>query len=121
MSGDNLSLGKYGEDLAEKYLIEKGYEIIERNFRKRYGEIDLVAIEDGFLVFIEVKTRFCHDYPPEEAFTPRKKRNLIRSAEYYKSLHPELPALLRLDLMAIELNTDKSPKRLTLYKDILSN
>lgn len=51
------NIGDSGEEIAANYLIEKGYEIIERNFRTNVGEIDIIAAHDGFIVFVEVKTR----------------------------------------------------------------
>ena len=54
---NNLELGKMGEDLAVELLIEKGYEILERNWRFRHNEVDIIARKDGLLVIAEVKTR----------------------------------------------------------------
>lgn len=117
----NLSLGKFGEDLATKYLQKQGYKIIERNFKKKYGEIDIVAQVDESLVFIEVKTRFTSKYGlPEEAITPWKLKSLVKSAEYYKRLHPELPDLLRIDFIGVEFLENGKIKEIKLIKNISS-
>ena len=84
-STSTRSLGRYGEDLACKYLQAKGYVILERNFRcRRFGEIDIVASKAGVLSFIEVKTRASLRYGmPAEAVTLAKQRKIYRVAQYY--------------------------------------
>ncbi|MDO8452107.1 MAG: YraN family protein [bacterium] len=99
-------LGKQGEDIAVTYLKNHGYRIIERNFRKRYGELDIICLRKYTLVSVEVKTRIDTRYgSPEEAITPRKLRELIRMTQFYSMLHPNLPELLRIDLIAIQLDS----------------
>ncbi len=90
---DNLKLitGNKGKDLACTYLRKKGYEIIERNYRIRGGEIDIVAIDTDTLVFVEVKARKTTKFGSSlEAITPWKIRSLIRAAEFYKLKHPKI-------------------------------
>lgn len=84
-STSTRSLGRYGEDLACKYLQAKGYKILKRNFRcRRFGEIDIVASKAGVLSFIEVKTRASLRYGmPAEAVTLAKQRKIYRVAQYY--------------------------------------
>ena len=99
------SLGNLGENLALKYLKNKGWEFIERNFRSYFGEIDLILKDKETLVFVEVKTRFSKSYGyPEEAVTPRKIRSLIKTVQYFKLKHPNLPDSLRIDVIAIDLD-----------------
>jgi putative endonuclease len=101
-----LLLGKKGEDLASNYLHKKGYRIIDRNFKKGYGELDIIALQDSTLVFIEVKTRIGREFGlPEEAVTPRKLREVIKTAQYYKLLHPQLPEAMQVDVIGIELDS----------------
>ena len=101
---DNISSGKRGERIAAMYLQKQGYKIIEMNFKARYGELDIIAEDHGTLVFVEVKTRKTYEYGrPEEAVDPRKLRMVVKTAEYYKLLHPELPELLRVDVVAVDL------------------
>jgi putative endonuclease len=101
-------IGKLGEDKACEYLREHGYKIIERNFRKGYGEIDIVAIYKQTLVFIEVKTRTSNQFgTPLEAITYWKLKSLIKTAQYYKMVHRNLPESLRIDAVAVILNGDE--------------
>jgi putative endonuclease len=98
-------LGKLGEDLAATHLRKHGYRIIERNFKARYGEIDIICTKDDTLIFVEVKTRIGHAFgTPEEAVTPWKLREVVKTAEYYHVLHPELSESMRIDVVGIELN-----------------
>jgi putative endonuclease len=74
-------LGRYGEDVACRHLIEAGLQVLERNWRCREGEIDIVARADGVLVVCEVKTRSGHHFGgAREAFTASKVRRLRRLA-----------------------------------------
>lgn len=94
-----------GENLAAEYLRKKGYKIIERNFRRRYGEIDIIASNDDTLVFFEVKTRKSILYgTPLEAITRWKLQELVRTAQFYKLAHRHLPELMRIDAISITLN-----------------
>lgn len=116
---NNLPLGRYGEDLAIKYLKSKSYRIIERNFRSRVGELDIIVQDKEVLVFVEVKTRFSQDYGrPEEAITPWKLKSIIRTAQFYKMLHPELPDSLRIDAVSVELSPTGRVERLEHLKNI---
>jgi uncharacterized protein (TIGR00252 family) len=100
-------LGKRGEDLAVSYLQKHGFRIIERNFKVRYGEIDIVSVVGDILVFVEVKTRIGEKFgKPEEAVTPRKLREVIQTAEYYKMCHDGLPDAMRIDVIGIELTPE---------------
>jgi putative endonuclease len=75
-------LGALGEQLAADHLVARGYRVLERNFRTRYGELDLVALEGRFLVFCEVKTRLGAPAPfaPLTSVGPRKRAQLRRMA-----------------------------------------
>ena len=71
-------IGDFGEKAAEDYLVEMDYLILERNYRLKFGEIDIIAARDGGLVFVEVKTR-----KPQKARTGEKSRNgLCRCGKY---------------------------------------
>lgn len=118
---DNISLGKLGEQIASKYLSSYGYKVIEMNFHKRWGEIDIVATENDTLVFIEVKTRMEGDFiSPEESITSWKLKTLVKSANFYKSSHPNTPSAMRIDFVGIVLGSDLKPKRINLIKNIAS-
>lgn len=105
---------KLGEDKACEYLKKIGFKIIERNFRKGYGEIDIIAIDPSagsgqeVLVFIEVKTRTSNLFgSPLEGITYWKLKTLIKMAQFYKLTHPNLPESLRIDAVSVILNGDK--------------
>ncbi len=122
---------KLGEDLAVKYLQKNGYKIIQRNFKERYGEIDIIAIDSTpqaatekdsnskVLVFIEVKTRKSRLYgSPLEAITYWKLKSILKTAQYYKITHPSLPESMRIDAVAIELSKDNTVEKIALVKNI---
>src|SRR5687767_8220231 len=97
-------LGLAGERIASRYLEQRGYEVVDRNIRRREGEIDLVALHNDTLVFIEVKLRTSRKMGAAvQAVSPAKGARLRSLAEAYSADHPELPATLRIDLVAIEL------------------
>ena len=95
-------LGREGEDLAARFLTKQGYRILERNYSTRSGEIDLIALHDGDVVFVEVKTRSGDAFgAPELAVTPRKQQRMVKAALAYikyKKLH-QVPC--RFDVVAI--------------------
>lgn len=99
-------VGKKGEDLATEFLKNKGYKILERNYRKKYAEIDIIAISpDKTLVFVEVKTRTSQKFgTPFEAITSWKIRPVTQLAQYYQTTHPNLPDTMRIDAIAVEMN-----------------
>ena len=113
------NIGALGERIASNFLQKKGYRILEANFKKRYGEIDLVAIDNSVLVFIEVKTRTSNQFgTPLEAITPWKLKAVIRSAEYYKLTHKNLPDLMRIDAVSITLHPSGEIDDIELTKNI---
>ena len=75
----NTGSGKIGEHFTAEYLKEKGYEILEMNFKSRFGEIDIVAQNDRYLIFVT---------HPFEAITPGKRAKIIKTAQYYLLQHP---------------------------------
>ena len=102
---NKLSRGKYGEDIACDYLKKNGYKIIERNFRIRGGEIDIVAVEGQTLVYVEVKTRTSDEFGrPEESVTYYKLKFLERAAKFYRIKHRNLPPLERIDVVGVDLS-----------------
>jgi putative endonuclease len=83
-----VEVGRAGERAAAAYLVAKGYRVIERNYRCRRAEVDLIVQRDGALVFVEVRTR-CGDSlgQPEETLTAAKLRRLERHAQAYAAWH----------------------------------
>lgn len=77
-------LGKLGEEIIANYITRLGYKILDRNFECKQGEIDIIALDNKELVFIEVKTRTGINYgEASEAITKYKKRHLLNSIKYY--------------------------------------
>ena len=86
---DRAELGALGERLAAEHLAQRGYRIVERNFRCRMGEIDLIARRGNDLVFTEVKLRKDASHGEAREFvTSSKQRKLLLTAEYYLSARP---------------------------------
>ncbi|MFW6109871.1 MAG: YraN family protein [Patescibacteria group bacterium] len=105
--------GQYGENIAVNYLQKRKYQIIETNWQyKGRNEIDIVAVDKGTLVFVEVRARRGNNMlSPQETITPKKYRNLRIAAQLYKKLNPETPDALRIDLVSISFSrTSVSPK-----------
>ena len=107
-----LSAGVYGEKIAENYLEEQGYDIRERNYRVGKSEIDLIASKDGFVAFVEVKTRTCAPNStewgrPADAVDQEKQWYLIRAARSYVRRCPP-PCRFRFDVIEVYLDKDRS-------------
>ena len=97
--------GKAAEVFASELLIKNGYKILERNFRSRFGELDLIALDGDTLVFVEVKARTNRKFGlPEESVTRGKLWKINKTAEYYSLTHPKLPKKLRIDVVALEID-----------------
>ena len=115
----NLSVGKLGEKIAAEFLKKEGYKILEKNFQTRFGEIDLVAEDGDTLVFVEVKTRHTDKFgKPEESVTPVKIRKIIKAGQFFRNIGRNLPDLERIDVVAIELESNGKIKRLELIKNV---
>ena len=98
----NAELGRRGEQLAVDHLEARGMAVLERNWRCRLGEIDIVARDGGDLVFIEVKTRSNGDYGhPFEAITPVKLARLRRLAIAWCEASEASAARIRIDAVAV--------------------
>jgi putative endonuclease len=95
------SLGKDGEVLAADFLKNKGYRILDKNFRTVFGEIDIIAKDSGVVVFVEVKTRTDITFGyPFEAVNPKKREKIRKTALcFLKKLKKSVPA--RFDVLSI--------------------
>lgn len=101
-------LGREGEAYACEYLVEKGYKILERNYRKPWGELDIIALSpDKTLVFVEVKTMWdagVNGLKPEDQISAAKRQKFARTASLYAGEHPKLitdEKGWRLDMVAL--------------------
>ena len=101
---EHIDFGKQGEEIAVNYLIEKGYEILERNWRNRHMEIDIIAKDGKELVIVEVKTRKSNNYgEPDLAVNKQKQRLLIYAANAY-IFRNNLDINTRFDIISIVFN-----------------
>ena len=101
-------LGNLGEDIACKFILNKGYEIVERNFYCRQGEIDIIAKDNEFLVFIEVKTRTSEEFgKPAEAVTYYKEKHMYQAAKYYIYKTNQESEYIRFDVIEIYIKNGK--------------
>lgn len=107
---DRKSTGKYGEDLAAEYLRERGYKVLARNWRRKIGELDIVALNPSKsdIVFVEVKALAAsgdRGLQPEDHVTARKQAKLRRVAEYFVA-EKDLQGLpYQFDVIAVEGET----------------
>jgi putative endonuclease len=100
VTGDRKELGMRGEDEATRLLKNKGYKILDRNYRCRFGEIDIVAREGDTIAFVEVKTRGSEDFgSPKEALDTRKRRHITRASSG--------DAHIRFDVVTVEKKGDR--------------
>ena len=113
MTEERLSLGRWGEDQAAKFLRKKRFKIVERNFTCRLGEIDIIARDKDSLVFVEVKTKSGHGHPPPRySVNQRKQRQIIRVAKCYlkRLVSPDIRC--RFDVVEIIAGGGKRPEKI---------
>jgi putative endonuclease len=104
--------------LATEYLEKKGYKIRERNFRTRFGEVDIICLDGQTLVFVEVKTKIGHDFgEPEEMVNKRKLSQVKKMGEMYLQDNG-LNVACRVDVVAIVLTKDSEVERLEHYQGV---
>lgn len=107
----HLDTGLRGEELAIQFLRQKGYKILERNYRKKFGEVDIIAFHQGEIVFIEVKTRRSRQYGnPFEAVGNHKQRQLVKIAQYYIIAKDLTDAPARFDVVGVQLSEEQEPQ-----------
>jgi putative endonuclease len=109
-------LGLEGEALAATELERLGYRILDRRYGSRFGEIDLIAQDDGTVVFVEVKTKTDSKFgDPAEMVTAQKQRRLVFMAEEYVAGRALHSTPCRFDVVAVDASIQ--PARITVYKD----
>lgn len=98
----NYHIGKLGEDISVKFLIYKGYRILDRNFHSNCGEIDIVAKNGEYIIFIEVKTRSSILFgTPIEAVNREKQKRIYMTAKYYLYKKKLANSFIRFDVIEI--------------------
>ncbi|MFH0749753.1 MAG: YraN family protein [Candidatus Gottesmanbacteria bacterium] len=112
----NSVTGKYGEAVAAELLTTKGYTIIERNWRNKFGEIDIIAKKNGVLVFVEVKTKVGELFGTPEEMVGSKKLNKVRHMATIYMNGVEVPC--RIDVVAIILGDDNAVLRVNHYENV---
>ncbi|MDY3118041.1 MAG: YraN family protein [Peptoniphilus sp.] len=99
-----MNVGGAGEAIAAKFLEKQGHEILERNFRFRRGEIDIISFKKGLVIFTEVKTRTNVAYgDPKDAVDIYKRRQIYLTAEHYLSNRPCFYRAARFDVIEVFL------------------
>lgn len=118
----NREVGKKGEEIAAKFLQEKGYKILERNYSTKFGEIDLIATKNNVLSFIEVKLKQSEDFgTPEEMIGRGKLARVQHMAEYYlleNSDKAKTYETYSIDAVCIVSDGRGGVKRISLYENI---
>ena len=107
----NRSKGKQAEEVAASYLESKGYTILDRNYYFQHAEVDIVALGDDYIVFVEVKSRKNNHFGrPEEALDYVKQNNVIKAAEAWLHERKMTGAFIRFDVIAItQEDSNKTP------------
>lgn len=101
----NRVIGSFGEDLSIKYLINNGYFIIEKNYRNKLGEIDIICKKNNIIVFVEVKSRYTNNYGlPIESVTYSKQKQIIKISNLYIILNKYNNFNIRYDVIEVFFN-----------------
>lgn len=115
----NQKIGKLGEKRAEELLLQHSYQILQKNFQTKFGEIDIIALDGTTLVFVEVKCRSSKIFgEPYEAVNFKKLRQIERAGEIYQFLHKDLPKAIRVDVVSILLFPSGEVQSAELLKDV---
>lgn len=122
---ERTEFGLNAETIASAYLRQKGYEILERNYRKPWGEIDVIARMDNVIVFVEVKANskeFAGDFNPELRVDHRKMNKIIKTATLYlgyelKNLNTEW----RVDIISVTISPGITKAKITHFKNVAEN
>lgn len=126
-AGYNSKIGRLGEDLASRFLAGQGYKVVDRNFRTRFGEIDLIAQREDLsmstnneILFCEVKTRSSQQYGyPEQAVDANKIKHLLATAKLYLKIK-NISGFWRVDIISVELN-NLGEAKIEWFKDVTGN
>ncbi len=120
MTDPRQVFGRWAEGLAARYLERRGYEILARNVRTAYGEIDLVAREADEIVFVEVKARRTEAFGwPEAAVGAGKRARLMAACRAYLQSHPEPVGGSRIDVIAIVQSRPGADPGLVHFEDAI--
>ena len=119
---ENYNKGKGGENMALNFLLKKGFQLIEMNYKNKIGEIDLIMIDKDWAVFVEVKLKVGDKFgSPEEMIDKRKLYQIKKMAESYLILENLISKNFkkyRVDAVCIVLNEDRTTKRIIHYENL---
>lgn len=114
----NACKGRYGEEIARNYLVGIGYTIIENNYRCKIGEIDIIAKDNEYITFVEVKTRCGNLYGyPSESITRTKQHKIYKTALQYVQLKKLYYSDLRFDVIEVIINQNNFKPSVKLIKN----
>ena len=134
---DKQKIGRIGEDTAARFLVKKGFSVVERNYRKKWGEIDIIAKKDGIFRFVEVKTVSCENiraissaspsgrqettdaYRPEDKVHPWKLKRLGRAVQTYLLDRNVEEAEWQCDLVTVFLDLKSREAKVELLENIM--
>ena len=118
---EKRKLGDIGENMACEFLDRRGFEIIERNYLKKWGEIDIVARKSKIIHFVEVKsvTHATTGYRPEDNMHPWKLKRLSRAIQTYM-LEKKLDSDWQLDLITVKIDQENRKARVEMFENITS-
>jgi putative endonuclease len=125
---DKKRVGMFGEEVAAQFLQRRGFRILERNYLRSWGEIDIIAEKSGVIRFVEVKTlsferlpdisRENNDYRPEEQVHPSKLHKVARTAELYMNEKGDLREY-QIDVVGVFLDIDRRKARCRLFEQVM--
>jgi putative endonuclease len=122
MKQRNFETGRLGEKMAGEFLTKKGYQILERNFRTRFGEIDLIVTKNNVLVFVEVKLKIGEDFgTPEEMIDKKKLWQVEKTAQRFLIENPSYEKKyesFQFDAVCVVLDESREVKRISHYENI---
>ncbi len=125
---DSKELGNLGEKIAQKYLKKKRYKILAQNFKRKWGEIDIVAKKQGKIIFVEVKTLRRAERAEDKAFIPeneidwKKKKQLRKMTQIYLSENKiSLNYPYQIDIIAVEISPDFKKAKIRHYQNAIED
>lgn len=122
MAPEKRMVGVIGEDMAARFLKSRGYEILERNFRTVFGEIDIIARRSGITVFAEVKTRLSSSLgPPFLSVTRQKQAHMARSALCYLKMRGVVHSNWRIDVISVKLRNMKEAESIEVIENAVED
>jgi len=114
-------VGKWGEEVAVGFLSAKGWEILARNVNTPHGELDIVALDQKVVVFVEVKARTSGSFGlPEDAVTYQKVQHILDAAQFFLQEHPELDGDWRVDVVAVQGRLNSTDPQIVWFENAIS-